>query len=510
MHQKKTIFIVTAVILVAGFQSSSSSTTLAEAEAYFSRGRYLEAIDAYLTINRETETGCDEAIEQVADLYNIFLGDEKSAEKYYRILIDQFSDSQFRDDALYNLSLIKLKQGSLTDGKNILKRLLREYPSSPRAPNARFFLKRLEGGRNPAEREAVSFADTEETVRVLIVEKERYLKVSSSGKLIIKGEDSKKTIAEVPSGALMELSLTDRNTIRLMDSDLGVSSIILVSESEKPVQFKRKEYIGNVKVTVEKNGLAIINLLPLEKYLKGVVPSEMPASWPVEALAAQAIIARTYTLFQISKRKGYSYDVYSTTGSQVYGGVSSEKMSSDEAVDDTRGIIVSYEGKPALTYYHSNSGGYVEDDRDVWGTDLPYLSGFKDEHSITGEPVEWSCEITDKEIEKKMGLNGRIKNIRTSNSSPSGRINELVLVTCDKNRKIGGNRFRLAIDPLKIKSTLFEYNRIKNGIRIEGRGFGHGVGLSQYGAKNMADNGFDYREILGFYYPGTSLKRLYY
>jgi len=266
---------------------------------------------------------------------------------------------------------------------------------------------------------------------------------------------------------------------------------------------------GEVNVIISKGKLLVVNIVDLEEYLRGVVPSEMPASWPAQALEAQAICARTYAIYQKIKRTDYEFDLLSTVESQVYGGARVRHQRSDMAVAATNGKILLHEGRPALTLFHSSSGGHTEDIGRVWGSSVPYLRGRSDPNS---PPLDWSFTMSLKDVERALGKRGiktgRLSEIVFEGKDESGRYEKVKIEGREDSVTVRSNRFRLSVGAGAMKSTRCEYSCKKGQLIVEGTGFGHGVGMSQWGAKSMAAEGLSAGSILEFYYPGTAVGRL--
>ncbi len=302
-----------------------------------------------------------------------------------------------------------------------------------------------------------------------------------------------------------------------------------------------------------KGHLLVVNELPVEVYLLGVVPKEMGPQFPPEALKAQAIVARTYTYWQWGKGRAYfqPYDLVGDYSVQAYGGQDARTPETDEAVRSTRGLVVFYDGRLAETLYHSCCGGYTEDMEVVFGKSRPYLKGvycgegplpFTPRDSIERwilDPPEafcspevskmalsrknfrWHVELDPQSIRTRIlrfyGKDvGKIVYLRTLKRSPSGRILSLKIqgILDQVILKSPYSIRRVLRDP-PLRSTMFiiDYERGPGGLPyrviLEGGGNGHGVGLCQLGAAGMARQGDSARQILAHYYPGTGLRKLY-
>jgi len=242
----------------------------------------------------------------------------------------------------------------------------------------------------------------------------------------------------------------------------------------------------------------------------GLFPKEMSPGWPLEALKAQAVVARTFAFYQMGKNSDKDYDVLATTMSQVYGGFDAETASAVRAVDDTKGQVLYHAGKPILAYYHSNSGGATEDAKNVWTTDVPYLRGIRDEYSLGSPGHRWTIFMGRDDLARSLAGGGirvdEIHDLVPVEFSPSGRIVRLKVVYNRGETVLRANDFRLRVNPLFIKSTFFVPAKEGDGFRFDGKGFGHGVGLSQWGAYEMARRGFSCQDILKHYYMKTEIR----
>ncbi len=334
------------------------------------------------------------------------------------------------------------------------------------------------------------------------------------------------------------------------------------------IQVDGVKYRGQVEVFPGPRGLVVVNTLPLEEYLYGVVPREMPADWPAEALKAQAVAARTYALYvkETGKYRGRGFDISADRNSQVYGGVAAESQRVNELVDSTRGEVLTYQGRLINAVFHSSSGGHTENAENVWTWPLPYLRGVPD-YDQESPHYRWkvSFELPDlgralREAgydtgefygltEGPRGVSGRLVSVVLEGSR--GRINmdadtfrwlfNLKSTLFDIRELESEDRdFTRALNPVQEVSTVGAGNRTgqarlasswvlgaRGGLRkttnpvavghwwlpkrfeLVGRGWGHGLGMSQWGARALARNGHNYREILEYYYQDAVLARWY-
>lgn len=265
------------------------------------------------------------------------------------------------------------------------------------------------------------------------------------------------------------------------------------------------KYSGVIEVWKGDKGLYIINEIPLEEYIKGVVAAEVGSSWDIEALKAQAVVARTFAVYQrYNSPKEVPYNLTSTVLDQAYKG-SNVSPNIARAVDETKGEILTYEGTPIVAFYHSTSGGMTEDPGAVFGKELPYL-----------KPVKTSCELSPyymwekiipvAEIEKALDIQG-INEINIDSYTVSGRAKE-IRITLEKGPyPVLATELRKKLGWDRLPSTLIISISRNNSLMVfEGRGYGHGVGMCQWSALQMAKDGKTYREILSYFYPGTVIQ----
>jgi len=267
-----------------------------------------------------------------------------------------------------------------------------------------------------------------------------------------------------------------------------------------------RAYRGTVRLLADQGRVRVINALDLEAYLRGVVPAEMQASWPTEALRAQAVAARTYTLLHVDPRS--DYDVCATVECQVYRGRSVEHPASDAAVTATAGEVLTYRGAFARTYYHADSGGVIASSAEVWGSEIPYLQAFQDVAS-GGPHASWTARLDPRGVAAHLAASGiqlgTLQRLRVLETSSSGRVVRAELVGSAGRAVLDGVRLRAQLRAWGLKSTRFV---MTGDLVVRGEGWGHGVGMSQYGARTLALAGYTYPQILGFYYPETQLQRL--
>ncbi|MBD1806915.1 SpoIID/LytB domain-containing protein [Microcoleus sp. FACHB-SPT15] len=262
-------------------------------------------------------------------------------------------------------------------------------------------------------------------------------------------------------------------------------------------------YRGRTQLVPTSKGLTAVNHVNLEHYLYSVLGAEMSPSWPLEALKAQAVAARSFALHKRSSGTS-AYDVTNTTSSQVYKGIETEAQSTHQAVNATAGQVMTYGGKVILAAFHSSSGGHTENVEDIWTQPLPYLRGVADYDM--GAPVfQWTKSFSQGEMSRLISGVGNVVSMTPERNTPRGRVVTMKVQGDRGTKRVSGNDLRSA---LGLRSTLFAVSSTGSGFQIDGRGYGHGLGLSQWGAHNLAAQGTNYQQILGHYYQSATLAQL--
>jgi stage II sporulation protein D len=273
-----------------------------------------------------------------------------------------------------------------------------------------------------------------------------------------------------------------------------------------------KPYRGTAEITLSEKGLLVVNELALEDYLVGLINCEISSAWPIEAVKAQAVIARTYALNRKEARRTALYHLESSVIDQVYDGCEIEDSRAKRGVSDTSGEVLTHAGSIIQAFYHSNCGGRTEASENVWGARLPYLMGVDCAYCLLTPSTAWEQKISIKEIEEKLKNAGHkvsgVTDIRPGQRNSRGRLKNVIIVSSRGELPVTGDQFRKAVGYAAIKSTNFTMKIVNDEASFTGLGNGHGVGLCQWGAKQRALDGFGYAEILSYYYPGTELTKL--
>ncbi|MDZ4832550.1 MAG: SpoIID/LytB domain-containing protein [Candidatus Melainabacteria bacterium] len=263
-------------------------------------------------------------------------------------------------------------------------------------------------------------------------------------------------------------------------------------------------------VVKDKNGaivtrLTAINVLDLEDYLMSVIPSEMPSSWPREALKAQAIAARSYAIANLGKYGTQGFDVKATVLDQAYRGAVAETSSTNRAVSETKGIVMKHQGKVVPGFFHSSSAGHTDVAEHVWTKEVPYLKSVPDvDHK--SKYVLWDRKFAMNQIDSLLGKDvGTVLGLFPVHRSPAGRVKNMLVLGTNGSTFVAGSTIRQLF---ALPSTNFNVLAYQDSYVFRGQGFGHGLGMSQYGARTLAEHGYNAGQILTYYYKDVTFEQI--
>ena len=289
-------------------------------------------------------------------------------------------------------------------------------------------------------------------------------------------------------------------SLTLAPQNGGSAAITQVAECKYRSTDRSCTYYGDFQFTrfntQEPQKLTLVNFVDLESYVKGVVPYEMSSGWPLEALKAQAVCARTYAASHMNGVPAYGFDITATTTSQVYLGTIEASANSDRAVDETAGKFVRYQGKLCETFFFAADGGATENSENVWVAEVPYLRGVIDPYE---KDIDFYCKSWGTSVSRDA-----VGDISVT-YTPIGNV-MTVTVGGKTYSKDNVRTFLTKICGLRYNSRHFtvEYDAASNVYNVVGGGYGHNCGMSQWGAKAMAEvHGKTYEEIISFYYTGA-------
>ncbi|MFH0986148.1 MAG: SpoIID/LytB domain-containing protein [Candidatus Omnitrophota bacterium] len=270
------------------------------------------------------------------------------------------------------------------------------------------------------------------------------------------------------------------------------------------------------EVLIYKNrggSLDVISRLELDDYLKSVLPFEGNPKWTLESLKAQAVVSRTFALTKMISRRSEEYDVSAGFMSQVYAGKQIENERTNQAVDATRGEILLYKEKIFPAFFHSTCGGATTAADLVWRVKpLPPLGGVECEFCKNSPHYKWEAKVTPAEIKQKLAKQKMpvqdVLGIRTDKIDKTGRAHKLVIQSTWAEKIVDADAFRVWVDPMRLKSNRITKIAFRDGAFVfKGRGWGHGVGMCQYGMKYLGELGYSYQDILSHYYPGAQISK---
>jgi stage II sporulation protein D len=260
--------------------------------------------------------------------------------------------------------------------------------------------------------------------------------------------------------------------------------------------------------------VTIVEEIGLEDYLLGVLPHEMDPNWPLEALKAQAVVARSFAYANLGRFKKEGFDLTADTRTQVYRGLTDVNANVRAAVRLTHGEVLGWHGQLLRTHFHSCCGGHTENSAEVWGGDPAQtpkpLRGVADKWCRTSPYARWTAYFSWEDLmtafAQKVNLPGPLKSLRIGRRDSAGYVTSLVARAGSDDVKIKAADVRLILGAADLKSTkLSRVSPRKKGVEFTGSGSGHGVGLCQWGARAQAEHGRSYEKILGFYFPGATL-----
>lgn len=282
---------------------------------------------------------------------------------------------------------------------------------------------------------------------------------------------------------------------------------IIIEPLNSHIVFSKRSYRGKMEINIENKKLLLINLIDIEEYLYGVIKMEIDTKWPFETIKAQAILARTFVYKNLGKHSLSGFDFCNGVHCQVYGGINAEDELARKAVDETKGMLLYYGDSLAFGYYHSTCGGMTGNSAYTWegGKSIPYLSGIICPYCTKSPHYYWKANLSISDIERKLNI-GKIYSIRKY--PRSNRAWKIFIKTSRGEYEILASSFRRRFGENLIKSTFFDIEQKNGFVVFRGKGYGHGVGLCQWGAKRMGELGFTCSSILSFYFPGCSIKKV--
>ncbi len=354
-------------------------------------------------------------------------------------------------------------------------------------------------------------AKTGETIRVLILRDVSHFVITGQDMVL---QDPSTGQRLFKNRRILSLTVEREAGLRLRVKGDSISvKALTVNSARGFLTLKGRRYRDKIRVIPGSNrDLWAINELPLEGYLVGVINCEISSQWSLDALKAQAVAARTFAIFQKGNRSDRVYDLEGTVNDQVYGGAGLEDDRSRQAIRETAGEVLLYRGNPIFAVYHACCGGKLESPENLWAGSFPYLNSVVCTYCLDSPHFLWNYRLDGQELAKVLGKAGyalhRMGGIELGERNESGRILRL-FIKGEKDRwEIPGKEFRRLLGYDQIRSTNFWLKESDGVFLFSGLGWGHGVGLCQWGAKGMADAGMDYRSILKYYYQDVEIGKM--
>ena len=398
----------------------------------------------------------------------------------------------------------------------------------------------MRGPSTPAE------GPTEPQIRLGLVVGAPVATVSGTAGLSV-SDPSGARLAEIPAGEVWRVAVSGTGLVVLAPGGAGTTPSELIEigspDPNALVQVNGRPYRGTITALRDRTGVTVVDRVPMETYLAGVVSAEMGRRSlnEQEALRAQAVVSRTYALRNLRRWQAQGFDLYATVADQVYGGAASETPEGRAAVDATRGRILTYGGVPIDAFFYSTCGGRTADGTEVFrAADRPYLRSVADvaddgtaycsisprfrwHEEWTGEALRATLQRTLPPVAAAAGRSttagdmSEVRDVRVSYRTPSGRVGQLTIALRRGDVQVDEPSVRQVLRPVSgelLRSNTFTLTVSGAGQRVtrltaDGAGAGHGVGFCQWGAVGRSRAGQDYQRIVAAYYPGASLERLY-
>ncbi len=283
-------------------------------------------------------------------------------------------------------------------------------------------------------------------------------------------------------------------------------------EAPGPHEVDGRRVRGSLKLIRHAGGLRVVNELALEDYVAGTLLGEVSEGFGDVVLRAQAIAIRTYALHRRAHPRSPDYDVEASTAGQVYLGEGGETPAVLEAVEATRAQILTFDGAPILAAFHSAAGGRTATAAEVWGRAVPYLVSVGVPGEEDSPDTYWRAPVSSDHLAAALDAAGkgvgRVRDVTVAERTPSGRSATLRVRGSDGDVALSGESLRRVLGATRLRSTLFEVRRTADGFVFVGSGNGHGVGMSQWGARALARSGSNHRQILARFYPGARIERI--
>jgi stage II sporulation protein D len=359
----------------------------------------------------------------------------------------------------------------------------------------------------------MSEASTAPSVRVAVLQGQAEVQLGVSGAYRI--------VTLYTDEALMEGAHLGTVTVRAGQSGVQIGSralkvfgVRINALDNGEITVNRRPFRGVVDIIRDRRvRLVVVNEVDIEQYLRGVLHRETSDRWPIEALKAQAIVARTFALYQVMSQVGQDYHLTADDASQVYGGRWAERRRTTMAVAQTEGLVLTWQGRLFPAYYHSCCGGHTEASDRLWKIAIPPLAGVPDPHCRGTKHYTWTRRVPLAQVVeplRRAGYQlGAVTSLAPQTRDQSGRMTAVVVTDADPTRPVivPAKVFRSAVGSHLVRSLRCRVWQEGQSVIIQGFGWGHGVGLCQWGAMQMANRGRTADDIVAFYYPSAVVER---
>lgn len=357
----------------------------------------------------------------------------------------------------------------------------------------------------------ISYAWPTDTVRVQVLDDASTFRMKISGRYEIKDAQDKKSLYR---GRDLNSTVTAyAGGIVIAGNNFPANRVFININDPDVIEINARPFRGDIQIIKSpSNTMSVINYIGLEDYVKGILYHEASHYWPMEALKAQAIVSRSYARYQMKENAAKDFDMTNDIYSQVYGGSISERQRTNKAVEDTQGAALFYKGELMPAFFHATCGGHTEDAARLWKINMPPLKGVPCRFCKESPHYSWHAVLFTGDIRQALVDAGKrtgvIKKIIIMARDNSSRITDLKIINTKSDYVILAKDFRNIVGPNIIKSTNFNVSITGTDAVFEGVGWGHGVGLCQWGAYFMAKEGQTAEAILDYYYPGADVKTL--
>jgi stage II sporulation protein D len=335
----------------------------------------------------------------------------------------------------------------------------------------------------------------------------------NSNKILVSGTNLPKSVIFLKSGEFRIKPQASYSTSEASTTFVKTSSNVGIVSDKGFIKIDKSKYRGKlILVPQNKERFSVLEEIGIEEYLPGVIEGEMPTMWQDDAIQAQVIAARTYAIYQKKIKNNALYHINKLD--LAYNGSYNYQPKTKEIVDKSRGTVMVYNWELFPGYFHSTCGGHTEDINIVFNLrSIPPLSGVDCGYCNKSKYYNWRTNLKKDEIERKLNSAKfkvkKINRIVTEKAGLGGHSSTLKIEHSGGTKRVNANEFRLIVGPNNLRSTAFKVNNNGSSVIFDGSGWGHGVGLCQYGTQGMANSGFKWYDILKHYYPKIDLVKIY-